>query len=307
MKKIFAFLFLIVLTSCSKSEDEIIIPNRTLNVTIGAENFELKSDLIASNENCNFLFVNAKYNGNNDLGFRIKFCLTKTGTLKNISLYNYIESNKEYGSADFNPISILSIKNFSYNPSTNYLHFEFEGDLVEVESSFTLIDVLKPRKFIKGQVTIKNIENTNCNSSSNNINFDTANLKFATINSLGTNDSSSSNPFVFSCFSENGYKISFKSAIDLWNLPIGQYNFNENDIQNRIDLEKYIGNIRATQLQWIRAIDWKVYQTSGNYIVQEHVLLNGQKITKGIFNINVYENSNLIHTINNAKFEILGF
>jgi len=310
MNNIYKYLIILpFFLSCSNTENVEVTPNKLIEITIGSESFILnEQEQIGCNENCNSLFITGKYNTpDNTLGFRITFRLTKKGAIENIILNNYRESGKQYGSADFNPLAIFSIKNFSYNPSTNYLHFEFEGDLVEVESNLILIDVLKPRKFIKGQVTIKDVLKTNCNNSPNNINFDTTNLKFATINSLGTNDSSATNPFVFSCFSDNGYKISFKSAVDLWNLPIGQYNFNQNDIQNRIDLEKYIGSIRATQVLWIRPIDWQVYQTSGNYIVQEHVLINGQKITKGIFNINVYENSNLIHTINNTKFEILGF
>jgi hypothetical protein len=313
MNKFYIFLAFSIFYSCSKSEynePSVPAPINYINIIIGNESFVVDNQIqIGSNENCNGIYVTGNYFTSTDsMGFRISFRLTKKGAIDNIRLNNYRESGKQYESADFNPIGNFSIKNFVYNQSTNYLYFEFEGDLVFVNSNLYTIDTPKPLKYIKGKVNIKNVKNTNCTAALSVINFEIPTLKFSTVKTLSSYDTGlSTNPYRFVFCSDNGNKILLKSTNDLWNLPLGQYDFSQTDIENRIDFEKYIGNVRATQLLWIRIIDWQVYQTSGNYTIQEHVIENGSKLTKGVFNLNVYENGNLIHSINNAKFEVIGF
>lgn len=308
MKKLYLLITLILLSCSQSANKENFNPSKKLSITIGNENFEVINDKVNANENCDNIFVTASPTLINDLGFRIKFRLTKLGILQNITLYNYRESNREYQTPDFKPSGTMVITNFKYESTTQYLYFEYEGNLVEVESDFAQIGVNKPYKYIKGKVEINNIINTSCANSTTKINYQNNNINFFTIDNQSIkNLSLIVNQYEFNLFSNNGLRIKFKNSDDLWNQNIGQYNFTETTVENRIDFEQYIGNIRATQLLWLRPIDWKNFSTTGNYIIQQKTIINNQKLTKGEFNLNVYENNQLLYSISNAKFEILGF
>lgn len=305
MKNIYFILLLITFVfSCSKSEDTEINLSK---IVIGDEEFILEDDSSISNENCESIFVNIGYQSSLDAGFRIYFSFSKNGAIRNISLFNYREFNKCYESADFIPTEILSIKNFSYNPELNYLHFEFQGELVEVNPNYNEIDNMMAKKYIKGEFTTHQLIKTNCTSLESKINFD-SNIKFLTSHSQSTRitDASNINFYEYKFYSDNGLNINFQSLTDFWDLPNGsQYNFDENSFQNRIEFKKYIGNIRATQRLWIRSIDWKNFQTQGNFIIQNHSVINGKKKVEGLFNLNIFDDNQLLYTINNIKFETL--
>jgi hypothetical protein len=308
----FCLILVVLFFSCCSDNDNKDELDKIVNITIGNENFVVNDQIqISSNENCNNVFVSARYNTpkNADLGFRVNFRITKNGILDNITLLNSRESGKEYQTANFNAESTMVIKNFEYNPTTKYLAFEFEGNLFEEDGNLFTLDVPQPQKFIKGNVKIKNVLDKACNAALYLINFETSNLKFYTTASLGTkNLNLPINQHKTDFFSSNGFRITINSDTDLWDLPIGQTNFDTTTIENYFGFEKYIGNLRATQLGWIRPQDWQVYTTSGNYIIQEHVTeYGGQKVTKGVFTMNVYENGNLLYTIDNKKFQVVSY
>jgi len=58
---------------------------------------------------------------------------------------------------------------------------------------------------------------------------------------------------------------------------------------------------------YYREIDWEKHKTRGSYTIVEHVIINGQKVTRGEMNMQVYDNGVLIHNITNGKFEVPGF
>jgi hypothetical protein len=299
---LFFFLF-----SCDK--DEIIkeVIEKSLDITIGNENLKVTNSSISSNESCNSLFASCRFQNSKDLGFRIEFRLNKNGALRNITLFDYRNSNSQYQSADFNPTGLMAISNFSYDETKKYLHFDFKGELLEQAYNDEL-DVDKKRKYIEGSITIKEVRNTECTSFIPNLDFETTNLRFLNNNNSGSYDIRlKTNPYQYCFYSDNGYRTIFKSKVDLWNLEKGTYNFDQNSIEDRIDFEQYIGVFRATQLLWIREIDWKKHQTIGSYTILEHQIINGQKVTKGEMNMQVYDNGVLIHNISNGKFEVVGF
>ncbi len=308
MHKFIFFICLAFLSSCT-SDNSKEIPDELVNVTISNESFIVDDQIqISSNENCDNVFVSARYNTpkNADSGFRIEFRLTKKGTLTNITLYNYRESGKEYQTVNFNADATMVIRNFEYNPTTKYLAFEFEGNLFEEDSNLFTLNVPQPQKFIKGNVKMKNILDSACISAFYMINFESNNLKFYTTASLGTkNLNLPINQHKTDFFSSNGYRITINSDTDLWDLPLGQTSFDNTTIENYFGFEKYIGNLRATDLGWIIPQDWKVYTTSGNYIIQEHVMEYGMRVTKGVFTMNVYDNGNLLYTIDNKNFQVI--
>ncbi len=309
MNKFCLILVLLFFSCCSDDDNKEL--DKVVNITIGNESFVVNDQIqISSNENCDNVFVSARYNTpkNADFGFRIEFRLTKKGTLTNITLYNARESGKEYQTANFNTDATMVIRNFEYNPTTKYLAFEFEGNLFEEDGNLFTLDVPQPQKFIKGNVKIKNVLERACTSAFYKINFETSNLKFYTTASLGTkNLNLPINQHKTDFFSSNGFRITINSDTDLWDLPLGQTNFNSSTIENYFGFEKYIGNLRATDLSPIRPQDWQVFSTSGNYIIQEHVMEYGQRVTRGVFNLNVFENGNLKYTIDNKNFQLTSF
>ena len=299
---LFSFLF-----SCDKDEVENIKIERSLDLQIENKKFNIINTQLAAIENCERISLGVIYD-KADEHFIITFNLLKNGALEGISLVDFRINNDSYETTDFNPSGLIKITNFEYDETTKYLHFEFNGELIRVESDYNSLDKNQPRKHIQGTVTVNNIETIECNTFISKLSFETPNLKFTTTRPFASHNSAlKTNPFAFYFYSDNGYRTIFKSKVDLWNQEKGTYNFNQNSIENRIDFEQYISNFRATQLLWIRDIDWKKHQTTGSYTILEHQIINGQKVTKGEFNLQVYDNGVLINNITNGKFEVTGF
>ena len=310
MKKIVLLLVFGFFIACSNSNEDEINPEvtHTLAVFIENEKFNIAPDKIFINENCDLIFISIYCNNLNDLGFKINFELYKSGVINKINLIDFRNSSKAYSTADFNANETFQISNFIYDSATNYLHFDFEGDLIAINNNYSTIDNSSERKFLRGQIDSKTIIETNCTEYFSDLNFNATNLTFhSNLKYSSQNHNTVTNPFTYYFYSDNGFKIVFKNSAKQFDLPINQYDFDENTIENRVDFEKYIGNIRATQLLFIRPIDWKNYQTSGNYKILEHTIVNGKNVTKGELNLNVYDNGNLLYEIKDAPFEIVDF
>jgi hypothetical protein len=300
--------------SCNKDEIETNIINNSFDITIDNEDLKITNSssssnesLIVCNENCNGLFVSSRYQNSKDVGFKIEFQLTKSGSLVNIMLADFRNGNSQFESADFNPTGLMTISNFSYDETKKYLHFDFKGELVEVHIGDNF-DVDRKRKQIEGSITITDVKNAECTNFISDLSFKTDNLNFLTNVPAATHEwNLNTNPYQFYFYSDNGYRTIFKSKVDLWNLEKGIYIFDQNNIENRIDFEQFIGNFRATQLVINREVDWKKYQTTGSYTITDHQIINGEKVTKGEFNLKVYDDAFLKYNITNAKFEVTGF
>lgn len=301
---LFLFLFLF---SCDKDEADNIKIEKSLEIQIENDQFKIVNSQLDAIENCDRISLGVIYD-KADEHFIITFNLLKNGALEEINLVDFRINNDRYETADFNPSGFIKITNFEYDETTKHLHFEFNGELIRVESDYNSLDKNQPRKHIQGTVTVNNIKTVECNTFISKLSFETLNLKFTTTRPFASYDSGlKTNPYVFYFYSDNGFRTIFKSTVDLWNQEKGTYNFDQNSIVNRIDFEQYIGIFRATQLLWIRDIDWKKHQTSGSYTILEHVIINGEKVTKGEFNLQVFDNGVLKHNITNGKFEVTGF
>lgn len=293
--------------SCEKDEVSTEAITKTLDITIDNQNLKITNSTISSNENCDALFITCRYYKNDDKGFHLEFWLNKKGTLRSIRLYDYRNRAYVFETANFNPKGLMAISNFKYDEATNYLHFDFNGDIIQ-ETFSSELNVEKTRKHIEGVVDIKDVIKTKCESYSSNLNFVSNNLDFSTNIPVRSFDSGLKiNPYQFYFYSDNGYKIIFKSTNDLWNLEKGTYTFDQNTVENRIDLEKYIGIYRFTQTGMSEENEWKKFQTAGSYTILEHTTINGEKATKGEFNLQVFDAGILKHNITNAKFEVTGF
>jgi hypothetical protein len=302
---ILAFIFILFI-SCSNDEIETVTTSKSLDITIDNRNLKITNSSISSNENCDAIFVSCRYYKNDDKGFHIEFWLNKKGIVRSIRVYDYRNKAYVFETANFNPKGLMTISNFKYDEDANYLHFDFNGDLIQETFSGEL-NVEKARKHIEGIVDIKDVKKTKCESYSSNLNFVSNDLSFSTTIPVGSFDSKlKTNPYQFYFYSDNGYRIIFKSTNDLWNLNKGTYTFDQKTVENRIDLEKYIGIYRFTQIGMSEENEWKKYQTSGNYTILDHKIINGEKVTKGEFNLQVFDAGILKHNITNAKFEVIG-
>jgi len=297
------------LFSCNNDETIDKLIEQSIDLQVENEKFRIENESFVANENCNTIFVSFIYDRGKDLPhFMFEFVLSKKGIIKKISYTRFGESSKSFDTADFNPNGLISIKNFEYDESKKYLHFEFSGELIKVESNFASLDEPQKRKSISGQVTVNKLVSDECFAFLNELSFETDAFKFNTFRTLARyTPSLKTNPYEFIFNSDNGYRVVFKSKDDLWNLDKGTYTFDQNTIENRIDLVQYIGIFRATQLYYVRSQDWKNFQTSGSYTLNEHSIINGEKVTKGEINLRVYDNGGLLYTINNGKFEVIGF
>ncbi|VXB28770.1 conserved hypothetical protein [Flavobacterium sp. 9R] len=306
IKTIPLFIFLL-LFSCTDDEDAIVV-NQSVDVLIDNKQFQLINNDFLIVENCNDLFIDFIYDKPEN-HFMMSFILSKKGELKHISLLDFRRSSSFYRTPDFNPLRLMAITNFKYDDIKKSIFFDFNGELIKTINGIQDMDTPKEKLKIKGTVNTNNIKTEECSIFIPDLTFEIPELKFVTTKiNASFNPNISTNSYIFRYYSNNGYRILIKSKNDLWNLDKGVYPFNENSAENRIDLEQYIGIIRASDSgTYSRDIDWKKYQTAGSYTILEHVIINGQKVTKGEMNLKVYDNGVLIHTITKGKFEVTGF
>ena len=307
--KIFFFFYILLFFSCDSEERTEKVIEQSFDLQIENEKFTLENEFFVANEDCNSISVSFIYDrGKDNPHFMFELYITKKGVIRKISYTRFGESTNPFDTADFNPSGLMLIKNFEYDETKKYLHFEFNGELIEVESNFASLDEPQKRKKIKGEVTVNKVIANPCDSFINDLSFETDTFKFNTFRSFASyTPSLTNNPYQFIFNSENGYRLYIKSNKDLWNLSKGTYAFEQNTVGNRIDIEQYIGIFRASQTLYVRSQDFKKYQTAGSYTIKEHLIINGLNVTKGEINMMVYDNGVLLHTINNGTFEVIGF
>lgn len=306
--KILILFFILFSYSCTTEDIEKEEIKNSFEIKIDNDQFKFTNASVGAIENCERLSVGIQSNKSKKEHFTIVINLLKNGAIGHIELFDYRFNNNLYETPDFKTDGLLTISNFRYNETKKNLHFEFEGELLKVETDFNSLDNIQPRKKISGVVTINDIKSVKCNTFISQLNFKTSTLKFVTNRPFASYDPGLNiNPYQFHFYSDNGYRTIIKSKVDLWNLKKGTYNFDQNTLENRIDLEQYIGIFRATQLLWIRPVDWKKFQTSGSYTIKEHVIINGLKVTRGEMDLQVYDSVLLLHSITTGIFEVTGF
>jgi hypothetical protein len=297
------------ISSCN--DDAVEAPtDRLFTIQLGNKNYKVINKWVGATEDCERLSIGLLYD-QPDGHFAIDFNILKNGALHKATLVDYTLTggDNSFETADFNPVALLKITNFEYDEATNFVHFEYSGEVIKVQYNPSDANKTFPRRYIKGVVTIKDLTNYECKTFLPTAQFETPTITFIGTRANATHDPSlSSNPYTHRFYSNNGYRMFFKLKDDFWSLEKGKiYNFDQNTVENRIDFQYYIGQLRATQTFDYEEIDWKKFQTSGSYTIKEHVIINGQKVTKGEFNLQVYDNGLLLHNINNGTFEVTGF
>ena len=208
-----------------KMEKEDIV--NSFELQIENEKFKVENETFVANENCNTIFVSFIYDRRkNEPHFIFELTITKKGVLRKISYTRFGESTKPFDTADFNLKGLISINNFVYDESRKYLNFDFNGEILEVESNIPSLDQPQKRKRIIGKINVNKISNTPCTSFISDLNFKTNNLTFGTNYHAGSYDPDLKvNPYNFRFYSDNGYRAIIKSKVDLWILDKGTYTF----------------------------------------------------------------------------------
>ena len=308
MKYLVQFLLVIFFTSSCNNNNEEVVSDPLNLITIGDKTYGVTLNDTYGNTNCAFVYANMDYAEANGGGFRLNFKLTNKGAIQNIKL-TYGKDLIYYESADFDSSTTFKISDFIYSPERNIVSFDFEGDLFKVNFHEDEIDNMHVSKYIKGKFSSSNIKDLTCQIVPNNLAFSTDKLNFSTVESLQTvtNRNSASPVFETLLLSANGVQINFISDKDLWDKSEDLYNFSVNDVQNKVTFKKFIGKPRATQIRFLRLVDWKNFQTEGTYRITSKTIENGRKVIKGLLNMSVLENGTLIHNIINAPFKINAF
>ncbi|SHG59462.1 hypothetical protein SAMN05444372_107191 [Flavobacterium micromati] len=307
--KIVAVFAAFFISSCN---DDLVEPatERLFTIQLGDKNYKLVNKWVGATKDCERLSIGFLYD-QPDGHFGIDFNILKNGALHKATLVDFSLTGGQnlFDTADFNPVALMKITNFKYDEATNYVHFEYSGEVLQVISrSSAAANGSFARRFIRGVVTITNLDDYKCNTFLPTMQFETSGLLFTGTNFFGThNPSLSSNPYRHIFYSNNGYRAIFSLKNNFGNLDKGKtYSFDQSTIENRIDLQKHIGSFRATNSNYNPIEDWKKFQTSGSYTIKEQVIINGKKVTKGEMNLQVYDNGMLIHTITNGTFEGVG-
>lgn len=109
--------------SCNNEEIEKNVIEQSLNLQIDNKQLRLVNDNFTAEETYSDFLINISYE-NLENNLKIGFVLSKNGDLKVISLIDWKSSNF-YHSTDFNPLGLLSIKNFKYDEVNRHLTFRF--------------------------------------------------------------------------------------------------------------------------------------------------------------------------------------
>lgn len=293
--------------NCSNDDDGLSDITSQMQVKIDGDTFDVTDTydgyLISGNTNCDYIHIVTRVHTNQNPNierYDISFNLLKNGEIKRIEVLEIPKNNginKLYLTLDFNPKSTVQITNFSYNDRTNDVSFDFSATLFLDNQPNS-----QNRKTIEGNIDLKSFKDIECQLDFiQSIYYQSANFQFNTIRSIQSNQANSTSQ-KHSFYSNNGYRIIFKTNDDLWNYEIGNYSFNQNSNVDYVSLEKYIGEPIATQLEIINDNDWEKFECEGYFTIGNKDLVNSSKVISGKMNVNAWQDNQLVFEISNMEF-----
>ena len=159
-----SLLLFFVLYSCNKDEIEREDIKSSFEIKIDNDQFKFTNASVHAIENCERLSVGVQSDKSAKENFTIVINLLKNGGIDDIRLFDYRFNSYPCETPDFNKDGLLTISNFEYDEVKKYLHFEYEGELIKVETDFNSLDKNQPKKKIKGVVTINDIGSIKCDT-----------------------------------------------------------------------------------------------------------------------------------------------
>jgi hypothetical protein len=293
MKKILIVLLVILLSSCSKNDEETISDKSFLQIQYNGKIINVTQDNannFGMNENCNTIFGYMSFIDERQVKFVLDFELTKNGSLKRLLFVDYTNGN-HYSPSDFNSLKTFKIQNFKNINGT--ITFDFEGILFRQDFPNQTIE-------LKGKIVNEKTKDLPCSFSP--AEFSEILLE-TPVNFIGKIVYEQAGKYEYRFWSDNGFKLSIFSDKKLENLDIVNFNFSNNS-NIRMELKKYIGPIMATSYPLFKEDEWISFNCSGNLnILKQNI--NPKRHTEGSFNITAKNNAGVIvHQITNATFKI---
>ncbi|WP_340065768.1 hypothetical protein [Ascidiimonas aurantiaca] len=309
IRSLFFIFFSTLLVNCGADDDVSTQEfQETLNVRVGTSDFYIgegeDDHLITGNTNCNKIFIHTLLK-NEEKEYRLSFELLKNGELKKVECWEASENLtpfKLYLTPNFKPASSVEITNFSYAPATNDIRFGFEGTLYlenEVNTSKT--------KEISGFIELNSFRSIDCALTYlQSIEYNSSSFKF---NSIYTSRMEYPETLLtdYQFVSNNGYILNLISENDLWEMPIGTYNFDMTSSINKVTLKEYKGSLLATQAGLYNEEDWELLDVSGHFTIDNKEESGIERKTSGKINVNVSLHDQLLFNISDMEYHTTSY
>ncbi|MCH7413541.1 hypothetical protein MM213_08605 [Belliella sp. R4-6] len=302
--KLLVFCSFVTFLACTdKDELEPVIENQAV-LKIDGDDFNVVNNNVVANENCEHLFVNVSYRDENKIRFNLKFDFTHDGDLRKVwydELILPLGSNRNidiFLTPNFDPTSTFEISNFSYNKETGSLYFNFSGTIF-FERDNTI------QKNVSGELNVKSVLDTDCGVAETGVFYSSDILNLYTISS-GASKSHDDQSQRHQYFLSYGYSITFSLSGDLWDFPIDEIVFGEDQELDRIDFRKAIGTKVANQ-SGPPYQEWKDFETSGKIIIENRYTEIGEKRISGKLNLLVKDKGEVIYKLDGIAFKTYSF
>lgn len=314
MKKILFFTVALFLLSCGNNPTVDVENSDITEISINHKVYKIASEKIIATETPDMILIAIPYANRTSIIDEMGFYFYKNGALARVYLRNTEEEGILYGANDFEPHKFLHIKNFKFDEITQNIFFEYDGQLLLSSNEKYNIKYDPKTISVKGKIKLKTTKSSIsrlmpfANFQSSTIDFKTIEQKlFLKLNSEYPMEALERYDFYYNYISDNGYRLVFKNNRKLDNLSVGTViSFDEKATRNCMYLMKFVGKPRASQEQYLIDEDWIAYPCKGSLRITEQIpqLAGDEKRTKGIFNIEVYNDGKVIHRIDNGTFNI---
>lgn len=287
--------------SCTDNEPTV---NNLMDIAINGKTYQAINETVGGNENCDILYINASFTDKNTIDFTINFHVAENGELLQVIYGEYTaplnvsQIKKMFLTPNFNPTSGFTISNFSYNENTGAVKFNFNGTVLNTD------DNTITRK-ISGSIDIKALPSVKCSVAKTGLTYSAKELNLFCVFPPRTKYSDLTQLHRF--FSNNGYSIGMHLSGDLWNYPVGEIEFNEDDVLDRVEFKQLIGPLKASYIKMIRDEEWKAYETSGKIIIEEKYIEENEKVIKGRLQLTIKDNGQLIYSLDDVEFRTGSF
>ncbi|MCH8535609.1 MAG: hypothetical protein LAT51_11115 [Flavobacteriaceae bacterium] len=303
MKNFIIFTLTLVFFSCSSDDDITGLheAENAMSIIIDNQEYISKNEMVTSNENCERLYVNTYFYKEDEIYFRFRMHLSTSGELlyvwydeRDLSAGD-LELIKIFMAPNFNPTKTFNISNFEYDKATGDLAFDFSGTVFWENDNSEYRD-------LEGNINIASSENVNCDIAIKQLTYYSNELNLYSDFWSVTQHFNNSQTHRF--ITNNGFILQLHVASDLWDLSIGEYEFNEDSETNFVSLKEQHGDIIATQTPIENQHEWLNYLTSGKIILDEKFVENDEKIIAGRVYMDVSLNDEIVYSINGLKFSV---
>ena len=296
LKLLVPVLFLFFL-GCSSDDSQNPFVN-SLKINVDGTSYNVSDENVGGNENCDMIFINTQYYDENNILFGLNIDISKEGKLVKVE---YRENNDLATSSTvnyfrtpyYNPLATFSVDNFYYNTSTGEVKFKFAGTLF-------LENISGESRLIEGEINLTTLQSLPCKTPILGLNFESETISLFSNNPTAYRNAIGVQKHEFFC--NNGYFITILLSGDLWNYDLGEYNFSENDVLNKVEFKEALAPLMVGEFN-AGSQQWKTYQTSGKFIVQNKYVEHNQKVVSGKLNLEIRDNGQLIHTLNGIEFK----